>query len=76
MARTKYRVTPTGDGEWRVKRDGAERATGVYENKPDAVAKARELAKANEPGQVIIYKEDGKIQTEHTYGQDPYPPKG
>lgn len=76
MSRTKYRVTPTGDGEWRVKRDGAERATGVYENKTDAVARAKELAKANEPGQVIIHGQDGKIQTEHTYGEDPYPPKG
>ncbi|MDQ3589389.1 MAG: DUF2188 domain-containing protein [Actinomycetota bacterium] len=29
---------------------------------------ARELAKAHEPSQVLVYKMDGTVQTERTYG--------
>jgi hypothetical protein len=76
MSRTKYRVTPTGDGDWKVKRDGASRADSIHQNKSDALDRARDLATNNKPGQVVIYRRDGKIQTEHTYGKDPYPPKG
>ena len=34
------------------------------------------LAKKGPLGQIKIHKQDGKIQTEHTYGGDPHPPKG
>ena len=47
-----------------------------YDTKAEAKARAKELAKKQVLGQVIIHKEDGTIQTEHTYGKDPYPPKG
>lgn len=73
--RTVYHVVP-GDGEWKVERVGGERASGVFGNKSDAVDRARELAKNSTPGQIVIHKQDGTIQTEHTYGDDPYPPKG
>jgi hypothetical protein len=76
MARTKYHVTPAPGGDWKVKREGTQRADSVHQDKSDAVARARELGKANNPGQVIIHGRDGKIQTEHTYGGDPYPPTG
>lgn len=76
MARVKYHVTPAPDGDWKVKREGAGRADSIHEDKADAVARAKELAKDNSLGQVIVHRRDGKIQTEHTYGRDPYPPKG
>jgi hypothetical protein len=76
MVRTRYHVTSARRGDWKVKREGAQRADSVHEDKSDAVARARELGRANNPGQVIIHGRDGKIQTEHTYGGDPYPPKG
>ena len=74
--RTTYRVTPAEDGSWKVKKDGAERATKIYEDKKDAVARGKELAKSTGKGQLVIHKGDGKIQTEYTYGEDPFPPKG
>jgi len=55
---------------------------------PDAKAEARTTAyvlgatedlepgEAQQLGQVVIHKKDMTIQTEHTYGKDPYPPKG
>lgn len=41
---TKYRVTPTGDGDWRVKPDGASRADSIHDGKSDAIDRARDPA--------------------------------
>ena len=77
MAKRKtYHVTSDGDGSWRVKAKGAARASSTHENKTDAVQNARDLAKAQPKGQIVIHRKDGQIQTEHTYGKDPHPPKG
>ena len=74
--RVKYHVTPDGNGGWNVKRENSSRSSGNFENKNDAVQKAKEFAKNKPLGQIIIHKKDGKIQTEHTYNKDPYPPEG
>jgi hypothetical protein len=42
----------------------------------DAVERGKELAQSGDKGQIIIHKKDGSFQTEHTYKNDPYPPKG
>ena len=77
MARRKtYHVTPRPDGGWNVKEENASRASSSHDTKAEAIARAKELAKKQALGQVIIHKQDGTIQTEHTYGKDPYPPKG
>ncbi len=75
--RSKIRVTPTSGGNaWTVKRDGADRASGIHDTKSDAVEQARGIAKREQPSQVIIHKKDGTIQEERTYQKDPFPPKG
>jgi len=71
-----YHVTADGEGGWRVKAAGAARATSVHDKKSDAVQNAKELAKSQSLGQVVIHRKDGIIQTEYTYGKDPCPPKG
>ncbi|MBI9083877.1 MAG: DUF2188 domain-containing protein [Desulfobacterales bacterium] len=71
-----YHVTTGGEDGWRVKKEGASRASGVFDTKADAVERGRELAKGAGEGQLKIHKRDGRIQTEHTYQNDPYPPKG
>jgi hypothetical protein len=74
--RTTYWVSPGDDGTWKTRREGADRAAGRHENKADAVGQAKDLAKKAPLGQVIVQGGNGKIQTEWTYGKDPYPPKG
>lgn len=66
-------VSPDGDGGWDVKTQGAKKAAGNFEDKADAIERAKEIAKAapSGRGQVIIQGRDGVIQTEHTYGDDP-----
>lgn len=74
--RTTYWVSPGDDGTWKTRREGADRAAGRHENKAAAVDHAKDLAKKAPLGQVIVQGGNGKIQTEWTYGKDPYPPKG
>jgi len=76
MSRKVYHVTPGGDGDWKVKREQTDRADSVHENKQDAIDRARELATSGGLGQVVIHDREGKIQSERSYGRDPYPPEG
>ncbi|HHT9138308.1 MAG TPA: DUF2188 domain-containing protein [Candidatus Wunengus sp. YC60] len=69
-------VSPDGGGGWNVKTQGKSKAAANFEDKPDAIDKAKDIAKNANLGQVIIQKRNGTIQTEHTYGKDPYPPEG
>ncbi len=68
-------MSPQGD-QWKVKERGAERAIGVFDRKEDAVDRAREVAGKQPLAQVVVRKQDGTIQAEYTYGDDPYPPAG
>lgn len=77
MAKRKvYHVTKDSDGGWNVKKENAQRASGNFDTKNEAVQRSKELAKNAPLGQIKIHGQDGKIQTEHTYGKDPYPPGG
>jgi len=69
-------VSPDGAGGWDVKTQGKTKAAANFEDKSDAIDKAKSIAQNAPLGQVIIQKGNGKIQTEYTYGKDPYPPKG
>ncbi len=71
-ARTRYFVQPNKDrGGWDVKKQGGDRASAHFDTKQEAVEAGRGLARGADPAQLIIKKLDGKIQTEHTYGNDP-----
>lgn len=69
--RKTWDVSPDGDGGWTVQRRGADRATRNTEDKDDAIDAARSHAKNADKGQIVIRGQDGRIQREHTYGDDP-----
>ena len=71
-----YHVTPSGKGGWNVQKEGAKRASDHLGTKAEAVARGKELAKSGSLGQIKIHGQDGRIQTEHTYGKDPERYKG
>jgi hypothetical protein len=73
-SRNRHHVVPHQNG-WAVRREGADRASVVTETKEHAVERGREIAE-REKGGLIIHRENGTIQEERTYGQDPYPPRG
>ena len=73
--RTVFHVTPNANG-WEVKKQGSSETEVLVDNKDNAVDHARSLAQSAAPSQVIIHTRDGKIETEHTYGDDPRSSKG
>ena len=76
MARARYHVTPHPEGGWQVRRERAQRADSIHDLKTDAVDRGRDVASGQGPGQLFIHGRDGRIQTEHTYQDDPFPPRG
>jgi len=74
-SRTLYEVAPRG-AEWTVKKRGVDRPLHVESTKAVAVDKAAEIARNDEPSQLLIKRGDGTIEDERTYGNDPYPPAG
>ncbi len=75
MARKIYDVTKKNDS-WVVKGRENERASFKADTKAEAVKRAAEIGNNNGNAQVVIHKENGQIQSERTYGNDPYPPEG
>ena len=74
--KVRYHVTPRPDGKWQGARENSEKPSVVENTKEEALSKTIEIAKSHGEAQVIIHGADGKIQSERTYGSDPYPPKG
>ncbi len=61
-------------GKWSVKKNG--QTVSNHLKKDTAVESGKKVAKKQQPAQLVIHKENGQIQTEHTYKNDPYPPEG
>ncbi|WP_409028536.1 DUF2188 domain-containing protein [Janthinobacterium sp. SUN098] len=67
-------VVPRADG-WAVKGENTQRATELFDRKSDAVQRAREIAQ-NQGTELVVHKQDGKIEYKDSHGKDPFPPKG
>ncbi len=68
-------VTRHVDGGWQVKGAGNTRATVRTKTKSDAIGIARDIAR-KQRSELVIHNMDGRISAKHSYGNDPYPPKG
>jgi hypothetical protein len=73
MARKRYDVVPSG-AQWRVTHLSATLST--HQLKEVAITAGVTVARANQPSQLIIHRQDGTIEDERTYGNDPFPPRG
>lgn len=64
-------------GEWRIQKEGAERASGFAPTQQEAEAKAKELAHNTGGGEVRIHGLNGKIRDSDTVSpaRDPFPPR-
>lgn len=54
------------DGEWAIKREGADKPEGRYDTKSQAVDKAQQLA-SDDNVSAIIHRRDGTVETSHNY---------
>lgn len=69
-----HHVVPDPDGGWNVKRGGAERSSGHFERKSEAVDYGRQVSQ-NQGTELRIHNKDGKIARADSHGNDPNPPK-
>ena len=60
-SKARIHVVSHKDG-WAVKKEGSNRASGVFEKKITAVNRAKNLAKKGPQKDVVIHKKDGTIQ--------------
>ena len=67
-------VVPRG-GNWAVQREHATRASSLHPTQAEAIAAARQIARA-EHTELVIHGRDGKIRDKDSHGHDPYPPRG
>lgn len=58
-------VVPHDDG-WGVKSSGAEHVSEIFNRKEEAIERGKEIAQ-NKGTSLKIYKQDGTIQTKHSY---------
>lgn len=70
-----YHVVPNGGrGGWDVKREGAERSSGHFDRKTEAMERGRELAREHRT-ELVEHGRNGRIQDSDSYGNDPNPPR-
>lgn len=67
-------TVPHEDG-WANRRAGSTRVSKVFGTKKEAQAAGRRTAKRSSV-EHVIHRRDGTIGEKHSYGNDPYPPKG
>lgn len=53
--------------EWVVRVDGVDEARARYGTKKEALRDARALARDQAPSRLVVLRQDGSVQTEHTY---------
>ncbi len=70
MAKKSYHVIAKSNGEWSVKRAGAERATGNFSTKKGAITTARALVTKSGGGELIIHEKDGRVSKRDSYDND------
>jgi hypothetical protein len=70
-----HHVVPDAAGGWNVKRGGAERSSGHFETKQQAVDFGREVSR-NQHTELRIHNRDGRISQSDSHGNDPNPPRG
>ena len=69
-----HHVVPNSGGGWDVKRGGADRSSGHFDNKSDAVNYGRQVSQ-NQNTEFRIHNRDGRISQSDSHGRDPNPPK-
>lgn len=63
------------DGDWAVRREGAQRDSSHHGTQSAAIAAARQTAQ-REGTELLIHGRNGQIRERDSHSNDPYPPKG
>lgn len=74
MSNNQHHVLPNKNGGWDVKRSNAQRASGHYDTKREAMDAARTISH-NQGTEMVVHNRDGKISNPDSHGNDPCPPR-
>lgn len=74
MSRDEHHVVPNPAGGWDVKRNGADRASGHFDTKQEAIDRGRQIS-GNQDTELIIHNKNGQISQSDSHGNDPCPPR-
>ena len=75
MPRKTHHVVHNPNGGWDVKRGGAQRSSGHFDTKGEAIDAGRQIS-VNQGTEFLIHGLDGRIQSSDSHGNDHFPPKG
>jgi hypothetical protein len=70
-----HQVVPNPRGGWDIRRGGAERVTGHFDHKADAVDRGRQISR-NAGTELKIHDREGRIRQSDSHGHDPRKIKG
>lgn len=68
-------VTKRSDGNWRVKGEGASRASFVTTTQSEVIKLGRRIC-SNQESEFIIHRRDDRIRARDSRVHDPFPPRG
>ncbi len=74
MGTKQTHVVPNQSGGWDVKQKNAQRASGHFDTKKEAINRGREISR-NQDSELFIHNLDGTISNKDSHGNDPCPPK-
>lgn len=75
MSQKTHHVVHNPNGGWDIKKAKADRASGHFEHKADAVDAGREISR-NQGTELKIHNLNGRISQSDSHGNDPCPPRG
>lgn len=76
MESKSYHVIAKSGGRWSVIRTGAERVSGNFSTKKEAVEAAKRLVTTSGGGELIIHESDGRVSTRGSVGNGSTPRLG
>lgn len=62
------------DNGWGTLREGAQRASRVFDTQAQAIQAGREMARQGH-GELLVHGQNGRIRARDSHGNDPFPPR-
>jgi len=68
-------IVPNANGGWDIKQSNAQRSSGHFNTKQEAVERGRTIS-ANQKTEFVIHNKNGRISVKDSHGNDPRVIKG
>jgi len=75
MSKKSTHIVPSSNGGWDIKQSNAQRSSGHFNTKQEAVDKGRTIS-TNQRTEFVIHNKNGRIARKDSHGNDPKSIKG